>query len=130
MHKGKYDSSKYSFGTKREAENAAAKLGIEGTHTHQGEDGGTLYMPGKSHEELMEATKGDGHGMDKKKKSKYLMARDAMYKKLMADKKGKRMDPGDHKKMKDGHYKKDRKPYADGFKSDAGTIGRLFDEVL
>ena len=79
----------------------------------------------------MEATEqNDGHGMDKKKKSKYLMARDAMYKKLMADKKHKRMDPGDHKKAKDGYHKKDRKPYADDVKSDEGVVGRSFDEVL
>ena len=133
MHKseGKCDSPQYTFNTRSEAEQAAQALGLEGSHSHQGQDGKTVYMPGKTHEEFMEATEqNDGHGMDKKNKSKYLMARDAMYKKLMADKKHKRMDPGDHKKAKDGYHKKDRKPYADDVKSDEGVVGRSFDEVL
>ena len=124
---GKSDKPRYSFKTKKEAEKAAQELGLKGTHTHQGESG-TLFMPGKTHQEFMKAQqgKGDGHGMDKKKKNKYLAARDAMYKKLLKDMGGYRKYA--EKNKADKHKKKS--PYMDGIASDEGTIGREFDKGL
>ena len=123
----KFDSSKYTFKTKTEAEKAAQELGLEGSHSHKGE-GGTLFMPGKTHQEFMKAqqSKGDGQGMDKKKKNKYLAARDAMYQKLLKDMGGYRKNS--HKSKVDKHGKKS--PYMDGIASDEGTIGREVDNGL
>jgi hypothetical protein len=63
--------------------------------------------------------------MDKKKKNKYMSARDAMYQKLLKDR-GYRKNS--HKSKVDKHGKKS--PYMDGLASDEGTIGREFDKGL
>ena len=122
----KFDSSKHTFKTKKEAEKAAQELGLEGSHSHQGESG-TLFMPGKTHKVFMKAQQvnSDGQGMDKKKKNKYMSARDAMYQKLLKDR-GYRKNS--HKSKVDKHGKKS--PYMDGLASDEGAIGREFDKGL
>lgn len=110
----KFDSSKFTFKSKAEAEKSARSLGIAGSHSHQNEAGETVYMPGKNHKEFMESQdkKSDG----RKVKSKYQAARDAMYQKRLKD--------------MHGGKKKKKSPYAEGMKSDAGTVGREIDGLL
>jgi|TARA_B100000073_G_scaffold142705_1_gene117418 hypothetical protein len=127
------DDMSGAYKTQEEARKAADRMGLKGTHTHKGEDGSTLYMPGRSHEDYMRymESKKDGHGKKKdmhmkKKKTKFQAARDAMYKKMM-----------------DRSYKKSSEdvaetetpevkpsPYASGFDAADTTIGRVFDDVL
>ncbi len=121
------------YKTQEEAKKAADRMGLKGVHTHKGEDGSTMYMPGSSHEDYMRyrESKKDMHGKKKdmhmkKKKTKFQAARDAMYKKMM-----------------DRSYKKSSEdtaetatpevkpsPYATGFDAADTTIGRVFDDVL
>jgi len=116
------------FKSKAEAEKAGQTLGLEGSHSHQTEAGETVYMPGKTHKEFMESRdkKSDG----RKVKSKYQAARDAMYQKRLKDMGSYRKYS--EKKQADMHggKKKKKSPYADGMKSDAGTIGREIDGLL
>lgn len=122
-----FDSSKFTFKSKAEAEKSGQGLGLEGSHSHLNEAGETVYMPGKNHKEFMESQKKKSDG--RKVKSKYQAARDAMYQKRLKDMGSYRKYS--EKKQTDMHGgKKKKSPYADGMKSDAGTIGRLFDEVL
>jgi len=127
------DDMSGAYKTQEEARKAADRMGLKGTHTHKGEDGSTLYMPGRSHEDYMRymESKKDMHGKKKdmhmkKKKTKFQAARDAMYKKMM-----------------DRSYKKSSEdtaetatpevkpsPYASGFDTADTTIGRVFDDVL
>ena len=67
------------FDNPGEAANRAKELGIEGIHSHE-EDGKTVFMPGKTHEDYMKATGGkdipkkeekvEGYKMDDEKKKK------------------------------------------------------------
>ena len=129
----------YMYKTKEEAEKAADALGLKGTHTHKGEDGSTLYMPGDSHAAFMKARgeAKDGH----KKKSRYQAARDAMYKKLLKDRY--KYSSEASKDAEDTEVTEEvtteveteaveprRNPYAAGFDVADVNIGRLFEEVL
>ena len=66
------DVEKHYFKTKEEAIKDAKKLGLDGYHTHQTEDGNTLYMAGPDHETFMkkhkELTKARYKNMKKWKK--------------------------------------------------------------
>ena len=130
MHNSKYDDSKYTFKSKVEAQKAGKALGLEGSHTHTNQAGETVFMPGRNHKEFMESQdkKADG----RKVKTKYQKARDEMYQKRLKD-------MGSYRKYSEkkadhpasAHKKGNKKsPYMDGVKSDNGTIGRAFDEVL
>lgn len=123
-----FDSSKFTFKSKAEAEKSGQGLGLEGSHSHLNEAGETVYMPGKNHKEFMESQEKKSDG--RKVKSKYQAARDAMYQKRLKDMGSVRK----YSEKKVDHpasaHKKKKSPYADGIQSDAGTIGRLFDEVL
>jgi len=115
-------TNNFTFTNKAEALKAAKALGLEGSHTHKGQSGELLYMPGKSHKEFMESQQNtDGHNK-KSAKSKFLAARDAMYKKRLED-------MGSYRKYSDGKKKK-QKPYSDDMAPNAGDIGRNIDEVL
>ena len=124
-----FDSSKFTFKSKAEAEKSGQVLGLEGSHSHLNEAGETVYMPGKNHKEFMESQEKKSDG--RKVKSKYQAARDAMYQKRLKD-------MGSYRKYSEkkadhpasAHKNKKKSPYADGIQSDAGTIGRSFDEVL
>ena len=129
MHNPRYDGSKYTFKSKAEAEKAGKALGLEGSHTHTNQAGETVFMPGRNHKEFMESQdkKADGH----KEKTKYQKARAEMYQKRLKDMGSYRKYS--EKKQADMHgakKKKNKSPYMDGVKSDNGTIGRAFDEVL
>ena len=51
-----YESEHY-FESKEEAMKDAEKMGLKGVHTHESEDGKTLYMAGPNHEAFMERHK-------------------------------------------------------------------------
>jgi hypothetical protein len=114
-------ANNFTFTTKAEAIEAAQALGLEGSHTHKGQSGELLYMPGKSHKEFMESQQNIDEHNKKSTKSKFLAARDALYKKRLED-------MGAYRKYSDG--KKKKKPYSDDMTPNAGEIGRNIDEVL
>ena len=51
--KAQSDEQEYMFSKKEDAEKVAEELGMDGVHSHESEDGRTLWMPGNSHEEFM-----------------------------------------------------------------------------
>ena len=129
------DDMSGAYKTQEEARKAADRMGLKGTHTHKGEDGSTLYMPGRSHEDYMRymESKKDMHGKKKdmhmkKKKTKFQAARDAMYKKMM-DRSYKRSSE-DEAETKTETPEVKPSPYASGFDTADTTIGRVFDDVL
>jgi len=49
------------FDNPKDAEKRAGELGLQGHHKHKDDNGKTIYMPGKSHEEYMRAIKKSKH---------------------------------------------------------------------
>ena len=58
------------YSTEEEAKERAEELGLTGVHTHT-EDGETVYMPGETHEEYVEATDDSDMNSSHKDKDKY-----------------------------------------------------------
>ena len=67
------DMSKYVFNNPGEAMKKAKEMGLDKIHTHETDDDKSIFMPGKTHEELMKKIKemsARHYGEDSKKKKK------------------------------------------------------------
>ena len=139
MQQTNSDMHGYKYKTEDEAKKAAVQLGLKDVHTHKGEDGSLIYMPGATHDEFMKAVeaKGDGH---KKKKTRYHSARDAMYKKRLKDMGRYKYSSADSEAVEEVAVAAEeaepaeapavKSPYAAGFDSTDMMVGRLFEDVL